>query len=101
MKISEGRTDIVKDPVTGAVINVDSDAHRAAVESSKLRQHAKDQINANTNDINSIKEELSDIKHPMRCLLGTPSENGRKNSISNRFNVYLLFVIYSFSTRRR
>ena len=77
MKIVEGRTDIVKDPVTGAVINVDSDAHRAAVESSKLRQHAKDQINANTNDINSIKEELSDIKDMMRQLLGRTSDDGR------------------------
>jgi|TARA_E500000318_G_scaffold89885_1_gene87566 hypothetical protein len=77
MKIIEGRTDIVKDPVTGAVINVDSDAHRAAVESSKLRQHAKDQINANTNDINSIKEELSDIKDMMRQLLGRTSDDGR------------------------
>ena len=77
MKIIEGRTDIVKDPVTGAVINVDSDAHRAAVESSKLRQHAKDQINANTNDINSIKEELSDIKNMMRQLLRSMSDDGR------------------------
>ena len=77
MKIIEGRTDIVKDPVTGAVINVDSDAHRAAVESSKLRQHAKDQINANRNDINSIKEELSDIKDMMRQLLGRTSDDGR------------------------
>ena len=77
MKIIEGRTDIVKDPVTGAVINVDSDAHRAAVESSKLRQHAKDQINANTNDINSIKEELSDIKDMMRQLLRSMSDDGR------------------------
>lgn len=77
MKIIDGRTDIVKDPVTGAVINVDSDAHRAAVESSKLRQHAKDQINANTNDINSIKEELSDIKDMMRQLLGRTSDDGR------------------------
>ena len=77
MKIIEGRTDIVIDPVTGAVIYVDSDAHRAAVESSKLRQHAKDQINANTNDINSIKEELSDIKDMMRQLLGRTSDDGR------------------------
>ncbi len=85
MKIIEGRTDIVKDPVTGAVINVDSDAHRAAVESSKLRQHAKDQINANTNDINSIKEELSDIKDMMRQLLGRTSDDGRQKCSNNRY----------------
>ena len=77
MKIIDGRTDIVKDPRTGAVINVDSEAHRAAVESSKLRQRAKDQINANTNDINSIKEELSDIKDMMQQLLRRTSDDGR------------------------
>tara|TARA_B100000287_G_scaffold85183_1_gene77792 strand:+ start:775 stop:1008 length:234 start_codon:yes stop_codon:yes gene_type:complete len=77
MKIVEGRTDIVKDPDSGAIISIDSEAHRAAVESSKLRQQAKDQINANTNDINSIKEELSDIKDMMRQLLGRTSDDGR------------------------
>ena len=77
MKIVEGRTDIVKDPDSGAIISIDTEAHRAAVESSKLRQHAKDQINANTNDINSIKEELSDIKNIMRQLLGRTSDDGR------------------------
>lgn len=77
MKIVEGRTDIVKDPDSGAIISIDSEAHRAAVESSKLRQQAKDQINANTNDINSIKEELSDIKDMMRQLLGRNHNDGR------------------------
>ena len=77
MKIVEGRTDIVKDPDSGAIISIDSEAHRAAVESSKLRQLAKDQINSNTNDINSIKEELSDIKNMMRQLLGRTSDDGR------------------------
>ena len=77
MKIVEGRTDIVKDPDSGAIISIDSEAHRAAVESSKLRQQAKDQINSNTNDINSIKEELSDIKDMMRQLLGRNHNDGR------------------------
>ena len=77
MRIVEGRTDIVKDPDSGAVISIDSEAHRAAVESSKLRQQAKDRINANTNDINSIKEELSDIKNMMRQLLGSMDDDGR------------------------
>ena len=44
MENIEGRTDIVKDPNTGAVISIDSEAHRAAVESAKARESAKDQL---------------------------------------------------------
>jgi len=77
MKIIDGRTDIVKDPRTGAVINIDSDAHRAAVESAKARESAKDQLTTNTNDINSIKEELFDIKNMMKQLLGSMNDDGR------------------------
>ena len=77
MKIIDGRNDIVKDPITGAVINIDSDAHKAAVESAKARESAKDQLTTNTNDINSIKEELSDIKNMMRQLLGSMTNDGR------------------------
>ena len=77
MKIIDGRNDIVKDPITGAVINIDSDAHRAAVESAKARESAKDQLTTNTNDINSIKEELFDIKNMMKQLLGSMNDDGR------------------------
>jgi len=74
MKIIDGRTDIVKDPHTGAIINIDTGAHRVAVEASKARQLAKEQLNNNTNDINSIKEELSDIKSLLKQLV---EKNGR------------------------
>ena len=74
MENIEGRNDIVKDPRTGAVINVDADGHRAAVEASKARLKAKQQIINNTNDINSIKEELSDIKSLLTQLV---NNNGR------------------------
>jgi len=77
MKIIDGRNDIVKDPITGAVINIDSGAHKAAVESARARESAKDQLTTNTNDINSIKEELSDIKNMMRQLLGSMNDDGR------------------------
>ena len=69
MNIVQGRTDIVRDPHSGAIINVDAASHEAAVASSKARQLAKEQINTNTNDINSIKEELSDIKSLLKQLV--------------------------------
>ena len=69
MDIIQGRTDIVRDPLTHAIINVDVSAHETAVAASKARQLAKEQINTNTNDINSIKEELSDIKSLLTQLV--------------------------------
>ena len=69
MNIVQGRTDIVRDPQSGAIINVDVASHEAAVTASKARQLAKEQINLNTKDINSIKEELSDIKSLLKQLV--------------------------------
>ena len=65
----EGRTDIVKDPNTGAIINIDDAAHRSAVAGHKARQRAKEAIKNNTNEINSIKEELTEIKTLLKALV--------------------------------
>ena len=65
----EGRTDIVKDPNTGAIINIDDAAHRTAVAGHKARQRAKEEIKNNTNEINSIKEELTEIKTLLKALV--------------------------------
>ena len=74
MDIIQGRTDIVRDPSTRAVINIDTASHETAVAASKARQLAKEQLKTNTTDINSIKEELSDIKSLLKQLV---ENNGR------------------------
>ena len=51
----EDRIDLKRDPASGAIINVDTDAYMAAVSASKNRQVSKKQLEDNTNDINSIK----------------------------------------------
>ena len=65
----EGRTDIVKDPNTGAIINIDDAGHRSAVAGHKARQRAKEELKNNTNEINSIKEELTEIKTLLKALI--------------------------------
>ena len=65
----EGRTDIVKDPNTGAIINIDDAAHRSAVAGHKARQRAKEEIKNNPTEINSIKEELTEIKTLLKALV--------------------------------
>ena len=69
MKYIEGRGDIVKDDITGAVLNIDHSAYEAAVNASKLREASKHQLESNTNDINSIKTELTEIKIMLRTLI--------------------------------
>jgi len=69
MKYVEGRNDIIKDDTTGAVLNIDHTAYQAAVNASKLREASKQQLESNTNDINSIKSELSEIKTMLRTLI--------------------------------
>ena len=69
MKYIEGRNDIVKDDKTGAVLNIDHSAYESAVNASKLREASKHQLESNTNDINSIKTELTEIKTMLRILV--------------------------------
>jgi len=69
MHTVEGRTDLVKDPETGAIINIDATAHSSAVAGAKARERAKQQLNNNTIEINSIKEEVSEINIMMKPLL--------------------------------
>ena len=69
MKAIDGRIDIAKDDVSGAVLNIDHTAYQAAVNASKLREASKQQLESNTNDINSIKTELTEIKTMLRTLI--------------------------------
>ena len=73
----EGRKDLVRDPSSGAILNIDTRTYNAAVKASKDRELARKQLEDNTNDINSIKGELSEIKMMMRQLLGSLNNDGR------------------------
>ncbi len=77
MNIVEGRSDIVRDPNTRAIINVDKEAHDTAVAASSARQKAKEQLKSNTKDINIIRDELTEIKGMMKTLVTKLSDNGR------------------------
>ena len=67
--IVEGRTDIKRDPYSGAIISVDDSAHAAAVSGHRARQIAKEQLKNNTDDINIMKNELTEIKTMLRTLI--------------------------------
>ena len=65
----EGNKDLVRDLKTGAILNINREAFAGAKRARLLREKAKEQLETNTNDINSIKGELTEIKTMLRTLI--------------------------------
>ena len=64
-----GNKDLARDMDTGAILNINKEAFAGAKRARELREKAKDQLEINTNDINSIKDELTEIKTMLRTLI--------------------------------
>ena len=58
---------LVRDLESGAILNIDIKVAQGMKLAKENRQKTKDQLETNTNDINSIKTELTEIK----TMLGT------------------------------
>ena len=58
-----------RDLETGAILNTDMKVAEGLRLAKKNRQKTKDQLETNTNDINSIKTELTEIKTMLRTLI--------------------------------
>ena len=65
----EGNKDLARDMDTGAILNINKEAFAGAKRAREKREKAKDQLETNTIDINSIKTELSEIKTMLRTLI--------------------------------
>ena len=61
--------ELVRDTESGAIINIDRSAYLNALERHKNKEKQKETIVNNTNDINSIKTELTEIKTMLRTLI--------------------------------
>ena len=65
----EGNKDLARDMDTGAILNINKEAFAGAKRARELREKAKHQLETNTSDINSIKNELTEIKTMLRTLI--------------------------------
>ena len=65
----EGNKDLARDMDTGAILNINKEAFAGAKRAREKREKAKDQLETNTIDINSIKSELTEIKTMLRTLI--------------------------------
>ena len=60
---------LVRDLETGAILNTDEKVAEGLRMAKKSRQKTKDQLESNSNDINSIKNEITEIKTMLRTLI--------------------------------
>ena len=65
----EGYPDLVKDGTTGAVLSKNNGAYKAIKKRHKAKQLEKDQMQKQEKDINSMREELTEIKTMMKTLM--------------------------------
>ena len=65
----EGYPDLVKDGNTGAILSNNNSAYNAVKKRHKAKQLEKDQMLRQETDINSMREELIEIKTMMKTLM--------------------------------
>ena len=72
-----GFDNLARDLETGAIINLDSNASLGLKLTKERKQKEKEQLEKNTNDINSIKSEITEIKTMLKTLLMEGKDHGR------------------------
>jgi hypothetical protein len=65
----DGYPDLVKDETTGAVLSNNNSAYNAVKRRYKSKQLEKEQIQKQEKDINSMREEISELKTMMKTLM--------------------------------
>ena len=60
---------LVRDLESGAILNTNLKVAEGLRMAKKSRQKTKDQLESNSNDINSIKNEITEIKTMLRTLI--------------------------------
>lgn len=65
----ESRQDLARDPESGAIINTNKSAYKAAVNAARKRKEEAKKIESLETDINNIKQDLNDIKNLLGQLL--------------------------------
>jgi|ETNmetMinimDraft_30_1059905.scaffolds.fasta_scaffold02103_1 uncharacterized protein YfeS len=75
--VKEYDGNLIKDDETGAVVNINRDAYLTSVNrhnQAKLKRLESEEMKK---DINSMKEDISELKTMMKTLVGKLVEDGR------------------------
>ena len=65
----EGHQDLVRDNVSGAIINRNRSAYEMAKKRAADAQRQRDEIRSATREINNLKCEMHEIKDMLKILL--------------------------------
>ena len=65
----EGKTDLVRDVKSGAIINRNRSAYELAKRRAEEAQRQRDEIRGATREINNLKCEMHEIKDMLKTLL--------------------------------
>ena len=65
----EGYKHLFRDMETGAIVNMNIEASVGKKISRDKRQKQKEQLETNTNDINSIKSDVTEIKTMLKTMM--------------------------------
>ena len=68
-----GSKSLVRDLESGAILNTQTSTADMLKHLKKQKRNEKMQIEKNTNDINSMKEEVTEIKDMVKQILGSLS----------------------------
>jgi wobble nucleotide-excising tRNase len=67
----EGHTSLVRDTTTGAILNNNRTEYEEYLDRKRKAEAREAEISQHTEDINNIKNELSDIKQLLLQLVST------------------------------
>lgn len=65
----ENETGLVRDPVSGAVLNTNVSGYKQYVETRERNEKAKQTLEQNTQDIAELKKDFGDIKNMLSQIL--------------------------------
>ena len=68
----EGEKDLFRDPRTNAIINTNQSDYLNYINCRKMRQNEKNKIDILEKDVNSIKNDLNEIKSLLRSIANEP-----------------------------
>ena len=72
----KGFKHLVRDLETWAILNLDDRAPLGLKLAKNKRRKEQEQLEDNTNDINNIKSELTEIKSMLKILIEGKQDNG-------------------------
>ena len=65
----EGHPDLIRDPLSGAIVNKNQAEYKNYIEIKRKRESEKNRINNIETDLSSLKFELNEIKHLLQQLV--------------------------------